>query len=1371
MSEFKLGCYIIVRDGVRSIEALLQSIEGVFDEIVVVDTGSVDDTKERIRAFYGASCWDSEGPVKTVKRLVLASFVWVDDFSAARQFTFELGTARWRMYADADDTFEDGKKLLPMLDRTEREHPEANIISLKYAYCDEELPQDVMRLVRWADGWRWEDELHEHLIPVGHGRAISKYEDIWVRHHKTQEESNSAFDRNVRISEKVFNNPNTPPDKRARFAYFLGDYAAEVNDLPLMRTYYAAAADGLGRCNLGCFALVRWARMELKHGGAKGIDRAIDLAGRAITCAPELPDGWAVLGIGLTMSGQPYRAAGVFDQLVAQPKPAMESMHDTVFLDGITNAYAAQAYYRSGRLNDALQRVFAIPKHLGFHREIQVLLVPVQTVLSKHEGLRRLRQLWEFYIWGAEPLKAQELLERLAPANIADSPAVAELKRETTHQLGHMTDWESYKRAYAGISTELYHVPDVDRPATLDRARARGVQAWARGLAIEGPDVEVLAIGVQDGLIEGQMLEANPRLRLWVCDVAPQAASGILELQTRFPGRVQTHTVEKNHYDWFPPYKMFDAVILFEVLEHLPSDSEALALIRDHLKPSGILFLSTPIAASWVEPYLSNDASKDDPRPWWHVRAHNPTSLWKLFQRIGFTGNLAGVNVEELFFAVMTPAPVPAGPEITIYIPAWAPPFDPFSAKEGHLGGSEEAVLHLAPALAKLGARVTVYVATVPQRADRIFVSKGVQWRTHVEMDLKGLTGTLLVWRSPIEAAAMKRQNPKLRCLAWMHDIGGGATPAQYESIDGTITLSEFHGEAIERNDGYAGPFLAGANGIDPAEFPELDESKRDPHLAVYASAPNRGLDMLLSCWPRIRAQVPDARLRIFYGWELTERMMSRNPELNAALGPLLASHRAKFEELKDQGVEYVGGVSHEVLHREFRSAGVLAYPCYGEGNAEWPHPFEETFCITIPKVMASGCIPVVMDSGALPEVTLDGVIVPSGDVDAFVKAVVEQMLNPGSAEDRAVMRENAIERFSWSTAAKMFLTHATAKNERITIFCGVTGKTFDGCSLDEQLGGSEEAVVLLAHALAWAGREVYVYTKLPPGGARDDGTPVKWRSSDGFVPEAAHGTLLAWRCPGVISHLKGNGYPVILWLMDPDYGTSAEGFELADAVVFLTEAHREITCGLNGYRGASHAVPICLPELPQLGLVKRDPHAVMWATSPDRGLLEFLADVWPQVKRAVPDATLRISYGLEPLHRAGKSALADAIEERISGLADVSYPKGMPRAELEAAFQSCGVFAYRSLGFTETQCLTAIRAAALGCWPVVNATGALPEVLEGVGTVVARDADYVQRLVGMLLSPPSEDERQAMAELIRARFSAQTMGRQMLAVINEVQP
>ena len=63
------------------------------DEIIIVDTGSTDRTKE-IAALYTEQVYD---------------FEWIDDFAAARNFAFSKATMEYCMWLDADDIirFED----------------------------------------------------------------------------------------------------------------------------------------------------------------------------------------------------------------------------------------------------------------------------------------------------------------------------------------------------------------------------------------------------------------------------------------------------------------------------------------------------------------------------------------------------------------------------------------------------------------------------------------------------------------------------------------------------------------------------------------------------------------------------------------------------------------------------------------------------------------------------------------------------------------------------------------------------------------------------------------------------------------------------------------------------------------------------------------------------------------------------------------------------------------------------------------------------------------------------------------------------------------------------------------------------------------
>jgi glycosyl transferase family 2/tetratricopeptide repeat protein len=83
-----LSLCMIVRDAERSLSAALISAQPFMDEMVIVDTGSVDRTRQ-IAQQFGAKLFD---------------FVWCDDFSAARNYSLDQATGDWIFWMDTDDT-------------------------------------------------------------------------------------------------------------------------------------------------------------------------------------------------------------------------------------------------------------------------------------------------------------------------------------------------------------------------------------------------------------------------------------------------------------------------------------------------------------------------------------------------------------------------------------------------------------------------------------------------------------------------------------------------------------------------------------------------------------------------------------------------------------------------------------------------------------------------------------------------------------------------------------------------------------------------------------------------------------------------------------------------------------------------------------------------------------------------------------------------------------------------------------------------------------------------------------------------------------------------------------------------------------------
>ena len=81
-------CYI-VRNEEKTLLRSLQSVGRMVNEIIVVDTGSTDRTKEIALAFQ-AKVYD---------------FPWQDDFSAPRNFALSKTTGDWIVFLDADEYF------------------------------------------------------------------------------------------------------------------------------------------------------------------------------------------------------------------------------------------------------------------------------------------------------------------------------------------------------------------------------------------------------------------------------------------------------------------------------------------------------------------------------------------------------------------------------------------------------------------------------------------------------------------------------------------------------------------------------------------------------------------------------------------------------------------------------------------------------------------------------------------------------------------------------------------------------------------------------------------------------------------------------------------------------------------------------------------------------------------------------------------------------------------------------------------------------------------------------------------------------------------------------------------------------------------
>ena len=90
----RISLCMIVRQEEKALERCLEGIADAVEEIVIVDMGSTDRTKEIARQFTDK----------------IYDFPWVDDFAAARNFAFSKGTGEYLLWMDAEDILPSGEK-------------------------------------------------------------------------------------------------------------------------------------------------------------------------------------------------------------------------------------------------------------------------------------------------------------------------------------------------------------------------------------------------------------------------------------------------------------------------------------------------------------------------------------------------------------------------------------------------------------------------------------------------------------------------------------------------------------------------------------------------------------------------------------------------------------------------------------------------------------------------------------------------------------------------------------------------------------------------------------------------------------------------------------------------------------------------------------------------------------------------------------------------------------------------------------------------------------------------------------------------------------------------------------------------------------
>ena len=177
----RISVCLIVRDEEEVLGRCLKSVKTFADEIIVVDTGSTDRTKEIAKEFTDE----------------VFDFEWVNDFSAARNYSFSKASMEYVMWLDADDVVpEMSSQKINQLKLTLSGN--VDIVTMKYvlSFDKDGHPSYYStreRIFKRSKNYLWIEPVHECIPLVGE----LLYTDIEIWHKK--EKNDILSERNINI--------------------------------------------------------------------------------------------------------------------------------------------------------------------------------------------------------------------------------------------------------------------------------------------------------------------------------------------------------------------------------------------------------------------------------------------------------------------------------------------------------------------------------------------------------------------------------------------------------------------------------------------------------------------------------------------------------------------------------------------------------------------------------------------------------------------------------------------------------------------------------------------------------------------------------------------------------------------------------------------------------------------------------------------------------------------------------------------------------------------------------------------------------------------------------------------------------------------
>lgn len=923
----KISMVMIAKDEEANVATCFDSFWGDVDEVVLVDTGSTDNT---IRAAKTYAYDRGEAD-----KLIVGEFAWIDDFAAARTYADSLATGEWRSWCDLDDVVHGLGNLREL---AETAAPQVQAFFCSYSYAQNDLGDTICelrreRLVR-AGACQWTGRIHEFQKITG-GQIVNVDESVaqWV--HTNGPSTEESFSRNTKLLKAwLVDEPDNP-----RPLAYMGLELAGNKDLalalPFFKRYFEVSK---GREPLEARAQTcRYYATALLALGE--VEEAKAVTVQAIVEMPSWPDSYLTLSEIAHAQHDWPKAAEFAAEVVRRGRPDTALIVNPLDYTVRPRVLIAVALQNMGQLPEAIQTAQQaqeiVPGYMG-----------VDAMIAEW-GARKQREeialTWENcarLLTEYDEIEKAAVLIHTAPFAISDHPRL--------------------------ISAKVYVDQLLDQPYQVRLLTEEQGAPLIKGLAEQAHDLD-------GGLTELRVFD-------------PSGASHEL-IAKHMPEVSIVTSVEDG--DVLP-----HAAICAADLDNQCEPEARLAQLALEVQENGRVYVITP------DGRLGNEHTPGRRRS---LRGVDVAAMMRRY------GTLTSFEVVERT-VVASFSPCEKREEIAVWTGQAIGPWHPNDITEKGLGGSETAAWRIAQQLSLIGYCVTLYGQFEEQGCVKDVVLR--HWSTFDPL-LKRKAVIALRDSSMFEMANINADKK----ILWLEDTAGaeGLTEHRAGNLDVIATVSEWHRDNMI--DTY--PWLdtrkihAHRNGITRSFF-DGDAPEREQRV-VYTSSPDRGLDIVLECWPEIVRRVPGATLAHCYGpWY----------DMVAEVSPAIAEHRRGFKDKSDyEGVESVGHLGQQKLATLMRSSLVWVAPSYfSVGKCK----FSETSCISAMEAQAAGLRIVASRWGALQETVKTGVLLDGNPADPagewrqhFIDAVVAGLTDAAVQAKAQLEGPIAVQDMGWRGVAE----------------------------------------------------------------------------------------------------------------------------------------------------------------------------------------------------------------------------------------------------------------------------------------------------------------------------------------------------------------